>query len=131
MRVVYAVTLGLLLCAGWARAETCIQLDRVTGSFDNIDVLIAPSALTVDAVACHCDGACTASLATWALSDRAGNSINLSGSLTCSTGATSSTWTSVDGGDPDRNLVTGEGLEVSVTNTPASYDRYTLCVRFS
>lgn len=129
--------LRAVICAilfGWigtARAETCIQLNRVTAAFDNIDVLISPSALTLDAIACHCEGTCASSLATWALSDRAGNSISLTGTLTCSTGTGNSTWASVDTSDTDRNLTTGEGLEVSVTNSPTSNDYYTVCVRFS
>lgn len=115
-----------------ARAETCIQLDRVQASDDNIDMLIAPTAITVQAVACHCDGVCSAALATLAFSDRAGNGILLDAALVCSTGTGLSTWVTANTGDPDRNLILGEGLEVSVSNSSlGSTDLYTVCVRFS
>lgn len=122
----------VLLGAGLAQAETCITLDRPGIDRDNVDFLIAPTALEVAAVTCHCDGDCVAPVLTFEFSDRAGNVISLSGALTCSTGMANSTWVSVSGGDPDRNLVTGEGLEVSVPSTSqGSFDFYTVCVRFA
>lgn len=135
MRTIYRVGFGLFFALGLAslaQAETCIQLDRAKTSDDNIDLLIAPQALEMAAVACHCHGTCTAPVATFAFTDRAGNGINLAATLTCSTGGGNSTWTAVSGADADRNLVEGEGLEVSVSNSPGGIaaDLYTICVRF-
>lgn len=130
MRHLRAVVCGIILAwAAIAQAETCVWLDRVDENFDGYDIMMAPIAITVAGVACHCQGTCTAPLASFALTDRAGNAITLASTLTCSSGTANSTWVDTSGGA--RDLIAGEGLEVNVSNVPASFDRYTICVRFS
>lgn len=132
MRQLRAIGFGVLFSffASLAHAETCLWLDRVDANFDNLDVMMAPTSIDVAGIACHCEGVCTAPLATWQMTDRVGNVIPLTGSLTCSTGNGLSTWVNVDTSGPNETLVAGEGLELSVTNTPVSFDQYTICIRF-
>ena len=121
----------LSLLAATAHAEICVFKDRVTGADDGIHLAIAPAAVSVEAVACHVDGVATAPIPTIAILDRAGNTISLTGTLTCSsTPASVSTWVTTNLADADRDLILGEGLVFNVTNTPGSFDRVTVCVRF-
>jgi hypothetical protein len=123
------VCVVLLALVHPAHAFICDTKDRAQSGDDDLEVLIAPQAITVAGIACHCAGACTAPLPSIALFDRVGNSISLSGTLTCSTGVANSTWVATSAGDADRNLVEGEGLKWSVINVPGSFDRVTICVR--
>lgn len=127
LRLLAAVGLiALTATAGWA--ETCTIIPRAESSSDNIEMLIAPTAMSVNGIACYCDGDCVSPIATLALKDRAGNAIPFDTTLTCATGSSDSTWATIS--DSNRNLITGEGLLVSVSNSPASADRVTVCVRF-
>ena len=131
-----AVLILLVALAGLARAEDffCIVIPGVkAGSPSAYGIWIAPVNETVSQVSCHCEGSCLAPTATLSFTDRAGNAIGLDGggNLACSTGAANSTFTDTDALDADRDLVTGEGLKVSVANTPTTTDRVTVCVRFT
>jgi len=129
-----AVLLVLALAPGVrAEDETCVVIERVVSTLDDVEFWIASKATTVAAVGCYCQGTCATTTAQFALSDRAGNAIALSGggNLSCGTGTSASTFTNTDSGDADRDLVTGEGLRFSVTNSPASVDKVTLCVRYT
>lgn len=86
---------------------------------------------TIYAASCHCEGECLIPIATWSLKDSQGNTISFSGPFACSAGDAATTWVDTDAGDPDRVLAEGERLTWTVTNVPASYDRVTLCVRFT
>lgn len=125
----YLLILVLLGIAEIAHAQTCAILPRTNTGTQTVELLIAPTALTVSGVACYCAGDCVSPIATFSFADRAGNAVSLASTLTCATGTGNSTWTSFTG--PNASLITGEGFEVSVSNSPASEDRVTLCVRFS
>lgn len=106
----------------------CVTLGSAAASDDNVPILIAHLATEVKAVACRCEGTCTASVATVALEDGSGNAISLASTLTCTTGTTAATWIATSTGDADRNLIVGEALRFDVTNTPGSADWLTVCV---
>lgn len=130
------VLVGLLLLglAGPALAldEVCITVERVTSTLDDYEFWIAPVTATAASVGCYCQGTCSTA-ATFDLKDRAGNVISLQGggSLACATGSSTTTFTTLDTGDGDRVLSAGEGIRFDVANSPTSFDRVTLCVKFT
>lgn len=111
-------------------SSLCETVVGLRPEHDNLVAWIAPNDNnTIYAVACHCEGECASSIATLALSDGAGNAITTTSALTCDVGDGTSTFVTTDD-IPARTLNEGEALLLSVTNSPASYDRVTLCVRF-
>lgn len=127
------LTLLLLAPAAIADDKFCITLEGVSEALQHRPIWIAPAGQTVVSVGCNCQGTCSTPTATFSFEDRAENPIGLTGGLPlpCSLGATPTTFVTVDVTDPDRLLVTGEGLATNVTNTPATHDKVVLCVQLS
>lgn len=122
------ILLFLIPVRAIAADESCVTLDRVTAAITSYDFWIAPASQTVTAVGCYCQGTCSTA-ATFSFTDRAGNAMGLSGggNLVCQTGSSDTTFTAIISGGA---LVTGEGLRLSVANTPTSVDRVTVCTKF-
>lgn len=128
-----ALVLALAAPAVHAADQTCVTIEGVMEDLDAYGFWIAPQNQRVEEVGCHCDGSCLAPRATFGFQDRSANAISLTGGgdLACSVGTSNTTYVTTDSGDGDRDLVTGEGLAFNVTNTPATHDKVTLCVKFS
>lgn len=109
----------------------CYTVIGLRPEHDNLVAWIAPSDNnTIYYVSCHCEGECASSIATLALSDGAGNAITTASTLTCDSGNSTSSFVATND-IPARTLSEGEALLMSVTNSPASYDRVTLCALFT
>jgi len=134
LRHLLAIALLVGAAAGaHAEDQTCVTIEGLRAGTTGYGFWIAPRNQRVAEAGCHCEGQCTGPRATLALSDRSGNAISLTGGgdLSCSIAAASTTYVTTDGADTDRDLVAGEGLKFSVTNTPATNDKVTLCVKLS
>lgn len=111
-----------------------ISLADIVAGDDDYEVLIAPVALTLTSVACRCDLNCgtPATLSFKARkSSPAGIALSGGGDLTCGTGTGAVSFINFDTGDADRLLAAGEGLQISVTNSPTAGQRISIIPRLT
>ena len=107
--------------------DTLASLDGITATTDDYEFYMAGTGTTLTQIGCHCDANC-GTTATVSFKDRAGNAIGLTGGgdLTCSSSTGATTYTTFLTSDADRILVTGEGVRLSITNSPTTDQRITL-----
>jgi hypothetical protein len=110
--------------------EVCAMVPDLAATDDNFEFWMPPYAVTVTDAACHCRGTCAAALPSFQFTDRTGTA--MTGTPTCSTGSTNSTFTALTGAATA--LAEGEGLRFNVTNSPLGTDgadEYTICVKYT
>lgn len=94
-----------------------VYLNPANGDVREFHIAVVPSRLI--SAGAHCRANCTTP-AQFTIKTRAGNTISLTGggNLTAGTGTGDTTFTTFDTSDTDRILTVGEGVTITVANTP-------------
>lgn len=106
----------------------CLRIENTSTRIgEAFEFFMDPNGATIEKLGCYCQGTC-GTLATITFSDRSGNVISPTSSLTCATGTAATTFVATS--DTDRVLAAGEGLRATASGTPDAGDDYLVCASF-